>query len=295
MKIDVVFSGGGVKSFAFLGVLRILHKNNFQIERVAGTSAGAIVAGLLAANYSLKDIEEIISEVDVKKFLDKPALSKLIPLSKWFYLYYKMGFYKGDYMEEWIYDQLAKKKIFTFSDIKPGYLKVVVSDLSLGKLVVIPDDLEQIYGLNPAHFPIAKAIRMSAGYPYLFMPSKISGKSPTESLVVDGGLLSNYPLWIFDQPNKQNLRPVLGVKLSGNTAFEDPKRIKNLLEMSFSMFTTMKQAHDLRYVSASHQKNTIYIPISHVDTTDFQIKVNDREHLIGLGEQSASEFLMKWP
>ncbi|WP_404452990.1 patatin-like phospholipase family protein [Virgibacillus necropolis] len=295
MKIDVVFSGGGVKSFAFLGALQSMKAKNLELERVAGTSAGAIVAGLLAANYSLNELNDTIYNVKLNEFMDPPRLSKVIPLSKWYYLYYKLGFNKGDRLEEWIYNRLAAKKVYTFRDIKPGYLRIVVSDLSLGKLVVIPDDLERVYGIDPDHFSIAKAIRMSAGYPYFFMPKRIAGKTAKKSIVVDGGLLSNYPLWIFDKPNERNIRPVLGIKLSDDVENTEPKKIKNVVDMSHAMFTTMKQAHDIRYVSTSHQKNTIFIPIKHVETTNFHIDDNVKKRLIELGEKSATDFLASWP
>lgn len=295
MKIDAVFSGGGVKSFAFLGALQGMRSKGLEIERVAGTSAGAIVAGLLAANYSLKELKEAISSLKLQELSDPPLISKMIPFSKWFYLYFKMGIYKGDRFEEWLYERLSEKNVYTFRDIKPGYLKIVVSDLSLGKLVVIPDDLERVYGIDPDHFLIARAIRMSSGYPYFFMPMKINGKIATESLIVDGGLLSNYPLWIFDKPNERNLRPVLGVKLSDNVANADPKKITNVVALSQALFSTMKQAHDVRYVSTSQQKNTIFIPIKHVETTNFHIDDKTKKRLIELGENSASDFLMNWP
>lgn len=292
MKIDVVFSGGGVKSFAFLGVLQSMKKKGLETERVAGTSAGAIVAGLLAANYSFEELEEAINDLKLQELLDPPFFSKIVPFSKWFYLYFKMGIYKGDKFEEWLYNQLAVKNVYTFCDIKPGFLKIVVSDLSLGKLVVIPDDLERVYGIDPDHFSIAKAIRMSAGYPYFFMPMELIGKTATKSVIVDGGLLSNYPLWIFDKPNEKNLRPVLGVKLSDDVANTEPKTITNVIAMSHALFSTMKQAHDVRYITTSHRKNTIFIPIKHVETTNFRIDDKTKVELIELGESRTNDFLM---
>lgn len=295
MKIDVVFSGGGVKSFAFLGAIQSMQSKGLEIERVAGTSAGAIVAGLLAAKYSFEELEETINSLKLQELLDLPLLSKILPFSKWYYLYFKMGIYKGDRFEEWIYNRLAIKNVYTFHDIKPGYLRIVVSDLSLGKLVVIPDDLERVYGIDPDHFPIAKAIRMSAGYPYFFMPMQMPGKTVIKSIIIDGGLLSNYPLWIFDKPNERNLRPVLGVKLSDDVANTDSKKIKNVVDMSHALFTTMKQAHDVRYITTSHQKNTIFIPIKHVETTNFKIDEKVKKELIELGVKSADKFLLNWP
>ena len=295
MKIDVVFSGGGVKSFAFLGALQSMQSRSLEIERVAGTSAGAIVAGLLAAKYSFEELEEAVNSLKLQALTDPPLMSKIIPFSKWFYLYFKMGIYKGDRFEEWLYNRLAAKNVYTFRDIKPGYLRIVVSDLSLGKLVVIPDDVERIYGIDPDHFSIARAIRMSAGYPYFFMPMKITGKTATKSIIVDGGLLSNYPLWIFDKPGERNLRPVLGVKLSDDIANTDPKTITNVVDMSAALFTTMKQAHDERYITISHKENTIFIPIKHVETTNFHISEKTKKWLVELGEKKTREFLENWP
>ena len=63
-----------------------------------------------------------------------------------------MGLYKGDIFEEWLTKLWRTKGIRTFADIPEGYLKVVVSDVSLGKLIVIPDDLETCLSLDPKSF-----------------------------------------------------------------------------------------------------------------------------------------------
>src|SRR5699024_9867566 len=157
--IDGVFSGGGVKAYAFLGALQSLEEHNLKLERVAGTSAGAIVASLIAAGYEHDDIKQLLEKMDLKQLADTNTLSKIIPFSKWLYLYFQLGLYKGDVLEDWLSRQLAAKHIYTFNDIRPGYLKVVVSDLTLERLVVIPDDLKRIYGLEPERFPVATAIR----------------------------------------------------------------------------------------------------------------------------------------
>src|SRR5690625_3966788 len=198
MKIDGVFSGGGVKAYAFMGALQSIDQHNLVLQRVAGTSAGAIVAALIAAKYTTQEIEHLLGELDLKKFLDAPKITKILPFSKWFFLYFQMGIYKGERFEKWLYNQLAYKNIYTFNDLKKGQLKVIVSDLSLGRLVVIPDDLKRIYDIEPNYFPVSTAIRMSAGFPYFFMPKKIPGKTKKQSIIVDGGLLSNFPLWLFE-------------------------------------------------------------------------------------------------
>lgn len=295
MRIDGVFSGGGVKAYAFIGALRSIRENEFQIERVAGTSAGAIVASLIAAKYTVSEIEESIIQLDLTRFLDPPKITKVIPLSKWLFLYFNMGLNKGDKLEEWISNQLAQKGIYTFNDLKKGYLKVVVSDLTLGKLVVIPDDLKRIYGIDPATFSVAKAVRMSAGFPYFFMPAKLSDMNNQKSLIVDGGLLSNFPLWIFGKNKTHLKRPVLGVKLSGSTETVPTRKIVNAIDMFQALFSTMKLAHDARYVSKTKQDNIIFIPVEGVETVNLFISNKVKQELIHMGQTSAEEFLKYWP
>lgn len=295
MKLDGVFSGGGVKAFAFLGVLQEIYTHNHSFERVAGSSAGAMLAAFLAAGYQAGEIEDIMQELDTEQLLDPPKWTTIIPFSKWINLYFQLGLYKGNKLENWLYKRLAAKDVYTFYDLKPDYLKVVVSDISLGKLVVIPDDMESVYGINPNYFPVAKAVRMSAGFPYFFMPKKLPGRTKKKSLIVDGGLLSNFPLWIFKDKSNRNRRPVLGVKLSGYSEQEKSRDIRNALDMFSALFSTMLSAHDARYVSKSDENNIIFVPVDHVATTDFKLTDATKEQLVHIGKQRADAFLKHWP
>lgn len=294
MKIDGVFSGGGIKAYAFIGALESVYKHGLEFERVAGTSAGAIIASLLASGYTLKEIEQTIETLDLDLFLDPPVLSKLVPGLKWLFLYFQMGLYHGKKFEDWLHHKLAEKNVYTFSDLPNGRLKVVASDLSLGRIVVIPDDLEKVYHINPQLFPVAKAVRMSAGFPYFFMPKKLPGQSKDKSIIVDGGLLSNFPLWVFETTPK-NSRPILGVKLSESADYTRPRTIKNALDMLHALFSTMKQAHDARYISKTDQDNIIFIPVKNIAAMDFKLNQTEKENLIKLGRENAEQFLKFWP
>src|SRR5690625_3178734 len=173
MKVDAVFSGGGVKAFAFIGALEALDEKDLQITRVAGSSAGAIVAGLIAAGYNVHEMKEITENLNLKELLDSDKLEKLFPFLKWISLYRSFGLYKGHAFENWLYQLLAKKGIYTFGDLEEDSLKLTVADLTLGRLVIIPDDLKKIYGILPERYSVAKAIRMSAGLPFFFRPEFI--------------------------------------------------------------------------------------------------------------------------
>lgn len=294
MRIDAVFSGGGVKAFAYLGVLESIDKRGIQIERVAGTSAGAIISSFIAASFTIDEIKKAVHELDVKLFMDPPVLTRYFPFTKWLFLYFQMGIYRGDKLERWLTMKLAEKNIHTFKDIKPGYLKIIASDLSLGKLVVLPDDLKEYYGIDANDFSVAKAVRMSAGFPFFFMPQKIKGKSKTKSIIVDGGLLSNFPLWVFCKGNSY-LRPVLGVKLTEKSTGNGTNNITNALNMFQALFLTMKKAHDMRYISKDEEKNILFVPVDNIEATDFSISEKEKQNLAATGKEKADTFLEKWP
>ena len=90
---------------------------------------------------------------------------------------------------------------------------------------------------------------MSCGIPFFFEPVKLKVTS-SDTIIVDGGVLSNFPMWIFDNGNKE--RPIIGLKLSSKSEEMEPRKIKNGLNLFEALFSTMKNAHDERYIS---QKN----------------------------------------
>ncbi|MFC5734224.1 patatin-like phospholipase family protein [Cytobacillus gottheilii] len=292
MFIDGVFSGGGIKGFALVGAYEVVEKRGFRFKRVAGTSAGSIVAALIAAQYTSDEIAELMKELDVKTFMDDRKALIPFAVTKWIFLYWRLGLYKGAELEKWMAEKLAIRGIKTFSDLPPQALRVVASDLTNGRLVVLPDDLPN-YGIDPGSFSVAKAIRMSCSLPYFFEPVKLHAQNQT-SLMVDGGVLSNFPMWLFDKENVKKVRPVLGVKLSHNLNERDPKKINNAFKLYEALFETMKDAHDARYISRKHAQNIIFIPTDGVLATEFELTEERRNDLLELGRQCAQQFFSKW-
>ena len=293
MKIDAVFSGGGVKAYAFVGAYRVLEKKGYSMERLAGTSAGAIFASLIAAGYTSREVAGLLDRLDTEKLLD-PSCCSRFPIMKWLMFYFQKGLYKGNKLEAWVQQVLANKGIYTFGDLPKDKLKIVVSDISLGRLVVLPDDLERIYHMDPSRFSVAAAVRMSAGFPYFFMPKEMRRTKHQKSYIVDGGLLSNFPLWIF-RGKEMDTRPVLGVTLREDVEHGDPFPIKNGIDMLHALFLTMQRAHDTRYIQKSKEKNVIFIPVKEVAATDVHLSEEKKEALIELGTEKANSFLKQWP
>lgn len=210
MLIDGVFSGGGLKGFALVGAYQVLEEKGYKFQRVAGTSAGAILASFIAAGYSAKEIENLLDELEISAFLDPRKTILPLPFMKWLQLYWRLGIYQGKALENWFLEKLAEKGVYSFSDVPAGSLKLVASDLTNGKIIVLPDDLES-YGIRPDTFPIARALRMSCGIPFFFEPVKLQVGSG-DTIVVDGGVLSNFPMWLFEDEKGKKGTAVARVK-----------------------------------------------------------------------------------
>ncbi|WLR56375.1 patatin-like phospholipase family protein [Mesobacillus subterraneus] len=292
MYIDGVFSGGGIKGLALVGACAAIEERGFRFKRVAGTSAGSLIAGLIAAGYTSTEMANLLDELDLKKFLDSRKTIFPSALTKWLFVYWRLGLYKGDELECWIAEILTARGLRTFGDLAPDALRVIASDLTNGRLLILPDDLPK-YGVDPRTFPVARAIRMSCSLPFFFEPVKLRDRVGN-NIVVDGGVLSNFPMWLFDKDNVKKVRPVLGVKLSQNLIQQPTNKIKNALNMFEALFETMKDAHDSRYISRKHEKNIIFVPTEGNLTTEFQLSDEKKQELIDLGKKNAEKFFKSW-
>ena len=292
MLIDGVFSGGGLKGFALVGAYQVFEEQGYQFHRVAGTSAGAILASFIAAGYTSKEIEGLLDELDVSSLLDPRRTILTLPFIKWINLYWRLGLYEGRALENWFIEKLTKKGIYSFSDLPLGSLKLIASDLTNGRILVLPDDLER-YGIEPQSFSVARALRMSCGIPFFFEPVKLKVGSG-DTVVVDGGVLSNFPLWLFDNEHGKKARPVLGLKLSNDQQEMDGRKISNALNLFEALFSTMKNAHDERYISRKHENNIIFIPVNGYSATQFDLEDETKNELIEIGRNRTSQFLKFW-
>ncbi len=305
VKINAVFEGGGVKGIALAGAVHAAERKGLTFHQVAGTSSGAIVASLVAAGYSAEELKNIIMATPFSSFMQRAPVfnAKIIgPLTR---LFLKKGLYSGEALERWIHQLLLAKGIRTFSDLKKNQLRIIASDISDRRLLVLPDDIEQ-YGIDPKRLLISKAVRMSTSIPYFFDPVIIrkapSKRAPKQSFadqfayIVDGGLLSNFPLWIFDQdhtPKAEQLIPTIGFQLVGRGTGQ-PNTIFGPVTMFKALFSTMMDAHDERYIEEANRFRTIKIPTLGVSVTDFDISNEKSLQLYEAGCLAGEAFLNKW-
>jgi NTE family protein len=91
---DLVFEGGGVKGIGLAGAFAALEQNGFTHKSVAGTSAGAITAALVAAGYSSAELDKIILKLPFASFKDESFRDKL-PGGKLVGVLTELGIYEG--------------------------------------------------------------------------------------------------------------------------------------------------------------------------------------------------------
>jgi len=68
-KIGLALGSGGAKGLAHLGVLKVLEENQIPINYLSGSSIGALIGGLYAAGYRIKDLENLALEMNWRQLL----------------------------------------------------------------------------------------------------------------------------------------------------------------------------------------------------------------------------------
>ncbi|KGX90127.1 patatin-like phospholipase family protein [Pontibacillus marinus] len=293
MKIlDGVFEGGGVRGIAHVGAVQAIEEHGYEWNRLAGTSSGSIVAALLACGYSGSELLEIMESLDYQDFMKKNWINHIPFIGNGINLAFKGGLYKNRFQEEWINELLAKKNVHSFRDLEEGKLKIIVSDITNGRMAVFPDDLEK-YG-ETYDFSIAKAVTMSSTIPYYFQPIKWkTNKYKSPIYMVDGGILSNFPIWIFDTPYMPKW-PTFGFHFTREETNPDPSENLGTIGIYKSIFKTMLQAHDLRHLDKEADTRTVKIPTGNISITDFGLSESQEQWLYHSGYDAASTFLETW-
>ncbi len=312
--VDLVLEGGGVKGLGLAGAYSVLEERGFEARNIAGTSAGAITAALIAADYTADELKEIIVSLDFTQFKDEGWEDKVLLFHRTASLLLDQGIYEGKQFLEWMRGLLAAKGIHTFRDLiveefedDPKYrwrLQVIASDVTGRRLLVLPRDAE-LLGLDPDELAVAEAVRMSMSIPFFFEPVRIeNAKEEREHIIVDGGMLSNFPVWLFDCATDEEPEwPTFGLLLvepepeksvSVRLTMERDRGVSALIDYVKAMAQTMMEAHDRMYVQQAEWARTIGIPTLGVGTTEFDITRERALALYDSGRSATEKFLETW-
>jgi len=191
LKADAVFEGGGVKGIGLVGAVSVIENAGYELENLAGTSAGAIVAALLAVGYSSAELKEELEKLNYNDFKDEGLLDKLGFLGKGLSLGFEYGIYEGEVFETWLERLLLTKGKMTFGDIRTAHeeekykykFQAIAADITDRRLLVLPGDLN-VFGINPDEFSISRAVRMSMSIPFFFEPVKLRDTPAAEHILL---------------------------------------------------------------------------------------------------------------
>jgi NTE family protein len=316
LRADLVFEGGGVKGIALAGAYRELADRGYAPQCVAGTSAGAITAAFVAVGYSGAELEDIVlRQMHFPDFEDRTFLDHFGRAGQALEFLLRRGMHSGDYFLKWMRTHLRAQGKTKFGDLRTAdgsdgnrayRLQVIASDLTTRSMLVLPRDAGQLGIDDPDELEIAEAVRMSMSIPIFFEPVVFRNqRSGQDHVIVDGGLLSNYPIWLFDTPGDTPPQfPTFGMMLvaPGQQAPVLPPPPPGTLlpdlgsdvEFLKVIVETMAEAHDRFYVEQANYARTIPIPTLGVKTTRFDISPQLSRDLFESGRKAASDFLATW-
>lgn len=311
--VDLVLSGGGVLGVGHVGVAAVLEERGIEFKRIAGTSAGSIVGSLLAAGATPGELHELLCRKDFEDFLDADPVDRVPVIGPIVSIFAENGWAKGAAFRDWLFEQLERRHVTTFADLEitddPGRdpraehgwkLMVTAADVTTGELLRLPQDYRR-YGLEPNSQFVADAVRASISVPYLFEPYKLAHAAGTESLLVDGGLVSNYSLDAFKRTDGAAPRwPTLGATVLPKLPAGDVELIPELrllrqipgFHYLESLVVTAAFGRDQGYLLQPWiSKWSIAVDSLGVNPFDFSIGRDVKEGLYESGRAAATEFL----
>lgn len=331
---NLVFQGGSIKGIAYLGAweaLRQLGLDPMQIKRVGGTSAGSITALLFSLGYTDPvELLNIMNELSFTNMLDEPGAMIRIrdPLlqikDQWdagtvastataiklgtiespvlltvmaARLIKQRGIFNGDYLEHW-FETLIKERTgienCTFAQWEQ--LKNERPELNLKELYVVAvnkdKEISEVlsYETTPDGI-ISGAVRASMSIPFVFIP---------KGNHLDGGILDNYPLFLFD--HIKSGRTTLGLQLLSPKKIgqinedipEEPKQKSSFAELAKIANLTIntrsaKQLSDHKN-NPDHQSRSIQINTLNVGTLDFNLNQATKKALIESGRAGVLDY-----
>ena len=309
---NLVLEGGGMKGIAYAGAFEVLDSLGIskEIQQVAGTSSGAMNGMMFALGYTGKEIRNLNMHTNFGKYnqVGLPLLGGLIRIKRTY------GYYKTDRFVEDL------GKLMLAKGFSPD---LTFEELHTAKEAGLPVKLLYITGANLTNqqieifshetYPKMKvidAVRISISIPVyfeaLFMQPdgslvKKKDADSTTKVMVDGGILDNYPFFIFDSLVTVNkgansyymCNPnTLGIKLETDNSQEEiaPKSIHKTSEymMAFSLLSS--EYLNRRHLGPQQKAQTIFINTHNFNPKIKRQKAKVKEEQMGYGRDATLEF-----
>ena len=271
-KIGLVLSGGGAKGFAHIGVLKVLEEAGVKVDYIGGTSMGAVVGGLYASGYNAAQIDSIFQATDFNELINDfiPRSSKnfyerrndesyalALPFNK-----FKIGIPEALSKGMYNYNLLSRitrnvRHIKDFNKLPTPFL-CIGTNIETGKEVL----------LNKGN--LAQAMIASSAFPSLFSPVEIDGE-----ILVDGGVVNNYPI---EEVRKLGADFIIGVDVQHDLLD------RNQLKDATKILIQITNLHSIERMKKNVDNTDIYI---RPDITQYSVISFDKgKDIITKGEEA---------
>ena len=315
MKADLVLEGGGVKGIGLVGAVARLERE-FDFARVAGTSVGALVGSLVAAGFTGGDLEDELFDFPFDEVTHPDLLDRVPVVGPLASIAFERGVWETTRVRDHLAKVLEKRDVSTFGDLRRRdagsslpierryRLVVTATEVTAGELLYLPWDYRDRFDVDPDTQLVADAVAASIAIPFFFVPrTLVDRRTDTEHVLVDGGLLSNYPISVFDRTDRTPPRwPTFGLKIVPRL----PEGIQELVPFAGriplrgmrhveAVLATAVVGRDQTYLSRPDVRaRTIEIDTSGVGVVEFGLSHVQKHHLRDHGWQAAERFLDTW-
>ena len=234
----LVFSGGGVRGFSFVGVLKAL--SDLDIAGCAGTSVGSIISTLVVIGYQYEELIEILR--------NKLCLHSMVSFNL-LNILTNLGMDQGENIIKFITMLFEHKKIDPNITLRQLFYK---TNKQLYIITTCVETQKCVYLHHTTHpdLSVLLAIRMSISLPGIFTPVKYE-----DNLYVDGSISNHFPINIFPKHEQ------LGFLLESQE--DHRKSIKNILDYFGTIIQIM-----LKNIHIEQNGHTLIVPSS-LDTLQF--------------------------
>lgn len=280
----LAIEGGGVKGIASAGALLRLDELGVykNIKRISGSSAGAICAGAIAVEYSAQEIVDVLKETDFKQFEDDSSGY----IRDAFRLFNKYGIAKGDAFFKWYGEIMYKKtgnKNITFQEVYDKF----GNDLIITGTNV--DKQKTVYFSYKTHpdMAVRQAVRISMSIPFFYEPVKYN-----DDLYVDGGVLQNYPIDVFDDVNTECNPCAIGILLVSEDEIQHKELdTGSVIKFGMAIVNGMLNQLSLRHISSQYWKQTIKVNTFDISSTNFSLTKEQQNRLLTSGYTAVEKWL----
>jgi NTE family protein len=316
---NLVLEGGGIRGLAYPGALQVLEEKSIlkNIESVAGTSAGAIIALMVGIGYNSHEIDSVFRSLKIQQFNDgKNIFSKIRRLKK------EYGIFKGDKFEKWLGRLIQNKtgdpnttffQLHQLHIANSNFKDVYCTGTNLSKQKL------QIFSWQHTPFMQLKtAIHISGSIPVYYKAVAIdSGWNKVQAnnkinfdLYVDGGMINNYPINIFDtclngkspldceniKYNSQTLglkleRPEQIVQFDNGITSITPHSISTFKDYKLALINLLQETLARKNVDLKNERGrTIYISYGNVFGKIRKVSDEEKTELFNNGVNAAQKF-----